>query len=122
MDAPRLAIIVVAAGSGTRLGHEAPKAFVELHGRTILEHALHGVFGATHAAHVIIVAPASLLAQARTIGSRVAGAASEHVTVVAGGDTRQASVAAGLAVVVRLLLLDIPAGHTQNSSATRAQA
>jgi len=96
MDAPRLAIVVVAAGSGTRLGHETPKAFVELHGRTILEHALHGVFGATHAAQVIVVAPAPLVAQARTIAERAAGAASGYVTVVAGGDTRQASVAAGL--------------------------
>ncbi len=99
MDAPRLAIIVVAAGSGTRLGHEAPKAFVELHGRTILEHALHGVFGATHAAQVIVVAPAPLVTQARTIAERAAGPASGYVTVVAGGDTRQASVAAGLAAL-----------------------
>jgi 2-C-methyl-D-erythritol 4-phosphate cytidylyltransferase/2-C-methyl-D-erythritol 2,4-cyclodiphosphate synthase len=99
MDEPRLAIVVVAAGSGSRLGHETPKAFVELRGRTILEHALHGVFGATHAAQVIVVAPAQLLAQARSISERAAGPASGYVTVVAGGDTRQASVAAGLAVL-----------------------
>jgi 2-C-methyl-D-erythritol 4-phosphate cytidylyltransferase/2-C-methyl-D-erythritol 2,4-cyclodiphosphate synthase len=99
MDEPRLAIVVVAAGSGTRLGHETPKAFVELHGRTILEHALHGVFGATHAAQVIVVAPPALMAQARAVGERAAGAASAYLTVVAGGDTRQASVAAGLAAL-----------------------
>jgi len=99
MDEPRLAIVVVAAGSGTRLGHETPKAFVELRGRTILEHALHGVFGATHAAQVIVVAPAHLVAQARGIAERAAGAASGYVTVVAGGDTRQASVAAGLSAL-----------------------
>src|SRR5690606_23300943 len=99
MDEPRLAIVVVAAGSGTRLGHETPKAFVELRGRTILEHALHGVFGATHAAQVIVVAPAPLVTQARTIAERAAGAASGYVTVVAGGETRQASVAAGLAAL-----------------------
>lgn len=98
-DEPRLAVVVVAAGSGTRLGHETPKAFVELHGRTILEHALHGVFGATHAAQVIVVAPASRLAQARSIAERVAGPASGHLAVVAGGDSRQASVAAGLEVL-----------------------
>src|SRR5690606_23430275 len=72
---------------------------VELHGRTILEHALHGVFGATHAAQVIVVAPASRLAQARSIAERVAGPASGHLAVVAGGDSRQASVAAGPEVV-----------------------
>ena len=96
-DAVRLAIVVVAAGSGTRLGAETPKAFVELHGRTILEHALHGVFGATHAFQVIVVAPAALVARARTIGEHVAGPASGYLTVVAGGETRQESVAAGLA-------------------------
>jgi 2-C-methyl-D-erythritol 4-phosphate cytidylyltransferase/2-C-methyl-D-erythritol 2,4-cyclodiphosphate synthase len=99
MDAPSLAIVVVAAGSGTRLGHETPKAFVELHGRTILEHALRGVFGATHAAQVIVVAPAAHLAQARAIGERAAGAASGCLTVVSGGGTRQESVAAGLAAL-----------------------
>jgi len=96
-DAARLAIVVVAAGSGTRLGEDVPKAFVELGGRTILEHALHGVFGAAHPAQVIVVAPAALVARARSIGERVAGAASGYLTVVAGGDTRQRSVAAGLA-------------------------
>jgi 2-C-methyl-D-erythritol 4-phosphate cytidylyltransferase/2-C-methyl-D-erythritol 2,4-cyclodiphosphate synthase len=99
MDDPRLAIVVVAAGSGTRLGNETPKAFVELRGRTILEHALHGVFGATHAAQVIVVAPAPLVPQARGIAERVAGPASAYVTVVAGGETRQGSVAAGLAAL-----------------------
>lgn len=98
-DAVRLAIVVVAAGSGTRLGAEIPKAFVELHGSTILEHALRGVFGSTHPAQVIVVAPAALVAQARVIGERAAGSASAHLTVVAGGDTRQRSVAAGLAVL-----------------------
>src|SRR5690606_40468708 len=95
-DEPRLAVVVVAAGSGTRLGHETPKAFVELHGRTILEHALHGVFGATHAAQVIVVGPASRLTQTRSIADRVAGPASGHLAGVAGGAWRQGWVAAAL--------------------------
>ena len=50
---PTVAVIVVAAGSGTRLGHAEPKAFVELRGMPILEHALNGVFDAveTHPVH-----------------------------------------------------------------------
>jgi len=98
-SAPRVGVVVVAAGSGTRLAQVAPKAFVELAGATILEHALRGVFASTHAAQVIVVAPASLVDDARRIGERVAGAASGYLTVVAGGDTRQASVAAGLAAL-----------------------
>jgi len=95
----RLAVVVVAAGGGTRLGREEPKAFVELSGVTILEHALRGVFGAVEPAQVVVVAPAALVARARAIGEHVAGAASAHLTVVPGGETRQLSVAAGLAVL-----------------------
>jgi len=96
---PVLGIIVVAAGSGTRLGAAEPKAFAALRGVPILERALRGVFDSVEPAQVVIVAPSSHLKAARTIADRVAGAASASVSVVAGGDTRQASVAAGLAAL-----------------------
>src|SRR3954468_196333 len=95
----RVAIVVVAAGSGRRLGHTEPKAFVELRGVTILERALRGVFESSEAAQVIVVAPRARLAAARRIAEIAAGVASGDVTVVAGGETRQASVAAGLAAL-----------------------
>lgn len=98
-DGVRVAVVVVAAGSGTRLAQGEPKAFVDVHGVTILEHALRGVFGAIEPAQVIVVAPAALVARARAIAEHAAGAASGYLTVVAGGDTRQRSVAAGLAVL-----------------------
>jgi len=96
---PALGIVVVAAGSGTRLGHGEPKAFVELRGIPILEHALGGVLDSTEPAQVVVVAPESRLGDARTIARRVAGPVAASVTVVAGGDSRQASVAAGLAAL-----------------------
>ena len=99
MTGSAVAIIVVAAGSGTRLGAAEPKALVDLGGQTILEHALSRVFEMTDAAQVIVVAPAARLDQVRSLALGVAGAAADHVTVVAGGDTRQQSVAAGLAVL-----------------------
>ena len=94
-----VAVIVVAAGSGTRLGHSEPKAFVELAGETLLGRSLAGVFALNEPAHVVVVAPASHLDRAREIGGSVAGAASAYLTVVVGGATRQASVAAGLAAL-----------------------
>ena len=97
---PRLAIIVVAAGSGTRLGLAQPKAFVAIGGRTLLEHALEGVFAQPEPAQVVVVAPASHHPEALAIGQRVAGAARDALSVVIGGDSRAASVAAGLATVV----------------------
>jgi 2-C-methyl-D-erythritol 4-phosphate cytidylyltransferase/2-C-methyl-D-erythritol 2,4-cyclodiphosphate synthase len=94
-----LGIVVVAAGSGTRLGHSEPKAFVDLRGTAILEHALGGVFDSIEPAQVVIVAPTSRLAAARAIAKRVAGPAETSVSVVVGGETRQASVRAGLAAL-----------------------
>jgi len=96
---PAVAVIVVAAGSGSRLGRDRPKAFVPLQGRAILEHALTGVFGLAEPAQVIVVAPETQLAEAGVIADRVAGSAAGYLDVVAGGDTRQASVARGLAQV-----------------------
>ncbi|HWM33607.1 MAG TPA: 2-C-methyl-D-erythritol 4-phosphate cytidylyltransferase [Pseudolysinimonas sp.] len=96
---PTVAVIVVAAGSGTRLGESEPKAFVGLRGKPILEHALLGVFDAIEPAQVVVVAPRAKLTTASGIARRVAGVASDLVSVVEGGDTRQASVAAGLAAL-----------------------
>lgn len=87
------AIIVVAAGSGTRLGRGVPKAFATVAGAPILEHALRGL--AAVDARLVVVAPAGLEADASAIAER-AGVAP---LVVAGGETRADSVAAGLAAV-----------------------
>jgi len=92
-------IIVVAAGSGTRLGANQPKAFVEVRGVPMLERALGNVLGSVEPAQVVVVAPASHLAAARSIAARAAGAAADSVSVVEGGATRQDSVANGLAAL-----------------------
>ena len=105
---PNVGIIVVAAGSGARLGAGQPKAFVELRGVPILERALASVFGSVEPAQVVVVAPASHLAAARSIAARAAGAASASVSVVVGGESRQDSVANGLAALdesVRVVLV-----------------
>lgn len=98
----RTAIIVVAAGSGQRLGASSPKAFVGIDEHTILRHALQGVLAGPRA-QVVVVAPAERLGDALTEAHEVARAAGaglvDLVTVVAGGATRQASVAAGLSAV-----------------------
>jgi 2-C-methyl-D-erythritol 4-phosphate cytidylyltransferase/2-C-methyl-D-erythritol 2,4-cyclodiphosphate synthase len=91
----RVAVVVVAAGSGSRLGRGEPKAFVELAGVSILERALRGVRTWSTDAALVVVAPAGRVADAETIARRVA----PGIAVVAGGAHRQASVAAGLALV-----------------------
>ncbi|MER3388801.1 MAG: 2-C-methyl-D-erythritol 4-phosphate cytidylyltransferase [Microcella sp.] len=99
MSAPSLAVVVVAAGSGSRLGHAEPKAFVPLAGRSLLEHALERIFTLAEPVHLIVVAPRTHHDEADRIARRVAGYASDHVTIVVGGATRQESVAAGVAAV-----------------------
>ncbi|MGX1792952.1 2-C-methyl-D-erythritol 4-phosphate cytidylyltransferase [Microbacterium sp. NPDC055312] len=92
---PTTAIIVVAAGSGTRLGAGVPKALADLDGRTVLRHALDGVFAAGPM-QVVVVAPAGWETR---VDDEIAASAGERrhlATVVTGGTTRQASVAAGL--------------------------
>src|SRR5690606_1460620 len=98
-SAPKVAVIVVAAGSGARLERPEPKAFVSVGGHSILAHALESVFGMLEPAQVVVVAPSSHLDEARRIGKGVAGAAGIYLTTVVGGATRQDSVARGLAAV-----------------------
>ncbi len=98
-SAPAVAVVVVAAGSGTRLGRPEPKAFVPLVDRTLLEWAIDGVLALAEPVQVVLVVPADQAETAHRLVSVTAGAASAYVTVVAGGASRQESVAAGLAAL-----------------------
>ncbi|WP_442927604.1 2-C-methyl-D-erythritol 4-phosphate cytidylyltransferase [Microbacterium sp.] len=98
LPVPDTAIIVVAAGSGTRLDAGAPKAFVGIDSRSILRHALDGVFAAAPA-QVIVVAPAGFEGDAETELREAAGERIDLGRVVTGGETRQLSVSAGLAAL-----------------------
>jgi 2-C-methyl-D-erythritol 4-phosphate cytidylyltransferase/2-C-methyl-D-erythritol 2,4-cyclodiphosphate synthase len=95
LPVPNTAIIVVAAGSGTRLDAGAPKAFVGIDTHSILRHALDGVFAAAPA-QVVVVAPEGFEGDAEAELRAAAGERAELGRVVTGGDTRQKSVAAGL--------------------------
>ena len=101
MSVSSTAVIVVAAGSGTRLGHAEPKAFVPLGDDTILGVALHAVFGMRETPYVVAVVPSELVDETRSRYASAPAAASVHVEVVAGGATRQESVSRGLAVLPR---------------------
>ncbi|WP_420368879.1 2-C-methyl-D-erythritol 4-phosphate cytidylyltransferase [Curtobacterium sp. L1-20] len=93
------AVVVVAAGSGTRLGVGTAKAFVPVAGRLVLARALEPVFALPEPTLVVVVAPASLLDACHEVVASVAGAAAAYTAVVPGGADRHASVEAGLAVL-----------------------
>jgi 2-C-methyl-D-erythritol 4-phosphate cytidylyltransferase len=87
-DHPIVAAILVAAGSGERLGADVPKAFVPVAGRALLDHAATRFTAHPDVRDVIVVVPDSHL--------DAAAALVPTATVVAGGATRQQSVSAGL--------------------------
>ncbi len=90
-----VAAIVVAAGSGERLGHDLPKALVPLASRPLVSHALDGIVAAG-IGRVAVVAPADHLDQVR---AAVAGREGVEIAVVPGGATRSESVRAGCRAV-----------------------
>jgi 2-C-methyl-D-erythritol 4-phosphate cytidylyltransferase / 2-C-methyl-D-erythritol 2,4-cyclodiphosphate synthase len=93
------AVVVVAAGSGTRLGIGTAKAFVPVAGSLMLARALEPLFTLGSPTLVVVVAPADRLDECRQVVASVAGAAVAYTAVVPGGTDRHASVQAGLAVL-----------------------
>ena len=91
-------VVVVAAGSGSRLGAARPKAFVEIAGRSLLERSLEValVAGATS---VVAVVPAELVDETTRMTGRLVGRDGVSVRVVPGGAERTDSVRAGLAAL-----------------------
>lgn len=84
--------VVTAAGSGERLGTGIPKAFVELGGRTMLEHAVDGLLGSGVIGRVVVAVPADRVSQAAAL-------LQDRATVVEGGAERHDSVGRALAAV-----------------------
>jgi 2-C-methyl-D-erythritol 4-phosphate cytidylyltransferase len=87
-------VVVPAAGVGLRLGGTGPKALVELAGRALLAHAVEAVEANASTVAVVVVGHPDAL---EATGKLIAEEGFAKVTaVVAGGPTRQDSVAAGL--------------------------
>lgn len=99
-----LAVIVVAAGRGERLKSDKPKAFVEINGRTILEHSLIPIAGIQDLKQVVIAAPEAFVEIATEIASQQFDEDVE-VNVVVGGETRQQSIAIALTEVDAAIVL-----------------
>jgi 2-C-methyl-D-erythritol 4-phosphate cytidylyltransferase/2-C-methyl-D-erythritol 2,4-cyclodiphosphate synthase len=99
MTSRDLAVVVVAAGLGTRLGADKPKAFVNLAEKTLLEHTLENLASVASLEQVIIAVPAGHEAQTATLADIALAGASVRFDVVVGGATRQESIANALGVI-----------------------
>jgi len=91
-----VAVLVPAAGSGTRLGPGAPKALRELGGVPLLVHAVRGLIAAPSVGCVVVAAPPGGRAEVEKL-LRPEVPTAVGLCVVEGGATRQESVALALA-------------------------
>jgi 2-C-methyl-D-erythritol 4-phosphate cytidylyltransferase len=99
-DAPGEATVwavLVAAGSGERLGADRPKAFAALAERPLLAEALERLERSEWIDAIVVVAPPGWEEPAILVAEELAAA--KVAAVVAGGSTRAESVRAGLAEV-----------------------
>ncbi|MBP6684847.1 MAG: 2-C-methyl-D-erythritol 4-phosphate cytidylyltransferase [Leucobacter sp.] len=92
-----LGVVLVAAGRGERLGAGIPKAFVELGGRTLIEHCTSIVTGLPSGGHLVIVVPEDSAAETLgRVSNVIPSGSSWEVSVTPGGRERHESVRFGL--------------------------
>jgi 2-C-methyl-D-erythritol 4-phosphate cytidylyltransferase / 2-C-methyl-D-erythritol 2,4-cyclodiphosphate synthase len=93
--APRAAVaIVAAAGAGTRMERDRPKAFLVLDGRSLLTMAVEAACACPRIGRVVVAAPPGWEGRAEALLP-----ATGAIRVVTGGATRQESVRLGLDAV-----------------------
>lgn len=83
-----IAVIIPAAGTGSRFGGQLPKQFHPLAGKPLIQHVVERFLLDENVSRVIVPIAEILLASVKN---------SERVVWVAGGETRQQSVIRGLA-------------------------
>lgn len=93
-----VAVILVAAGQGLRLGAGVPKALVRIAGATILEHAIVRSVQTSNLSQLVIAAEPNHIDEFSAIASDCVSQTLNY-KIVAGGFTRQESIKAALAVV-----------------------
>jgi 2-C-methyl-D-erythritol 4-phosphate cytidylyltransferase len=86
--------VIVAGGSGTRMGKELPKQFLLLNGKAILIHAISAFLRAYADMHIVLVLPKEYIALAKDLVNQAS--LSPNIEFVEGGATRFGSVKNGL--------------------------
>ena len=92
-----LAAIILAAGSGQRMGDGLEKQFRPLAGKPVLTHSVTAFLAHPACARIVIVCASSQMEKVRTILGSLAD--DRRVDITSGGARRQDSVQAGLAIL-----------------------
>jgi 2-C-methyl-D-erythritol 4-phosphate cytidylyltransferase/2-C-methyl-D-erythritol 2,4-cyclodiphosphate synthase len=93
-----VAVILVAAGLGERLGAGVPKALVRVAGVTLLEHAIVRAVATRDLTQIVVTATPGHIDEFLSIAHHLVPPHIE-LTLVEGGETRQASIAIALGEV-----------------------
>lgn len=88
--------IIVAGGSGTRMGGDVPKQFQLLKGKPVLWHTIRAFTGTYEDIQLILVLPETHLDKGEQIAKEFP---LQRIRITAGGDTRFQSVKNGLQLV-----------------------
>jgi len=91
------AVVILAGGSGTRMGAEQPKQFIRIAGKPVLAHSYEALRRYMPESPIVVVAPVDAL---DTVRAMIKGDA--NVLFVAGGSSRQASTLKGLKALASL--------------------
>jgi 2-C-methyl-D-erythritol 4-phosphate cytidylyltransferase len=97
--AVKVALVIPAAGSGERLARGLPKALVDVGGSPLLCRTLSRLAAATTFLETVVLSPPRWIERFRSMLGPSLPDSLGRISVLAGGATRQQSVAAGLAVL-----------------------
>ncbi|MEX1062259.1 MAG: 2-C-methyl-D-erythritol 4-phosphate cytidylyltransferase [Balneolaceae bacterium] len=93
---PEFILIVPAAGAGRRMAEDVPKPYLEIAGKTILEHTLRRFTGFVSLRQIIVATSRGFIQKAEQLRDRIPGRI--EFNVVRGGKERQGSVMNALRV------------------------
>ena len=92
----KIITVILAAGLGIRLGAERPKAFVDLKGKSLLEHTVEEILSTRVINEIIVVVPDILVEES----SYMYGS---YIHIAMGGRNRTISVTSALKEIVNSL-------------------
>jgi len=89
--------VIVAGGSGQRMGTSTPKQFLPLNGKPVLWHTINAFFKAFNNITIILVVPTTYLPYGQELSDSFTQ--SNQINITEGGDSRYESVKNGLKLI-----------------------